>query len=49
MNQMISPASSTSSEVPEYCLRSTGVLSGEYWSTDGEVLKTIKVKKYKKL
>jgi hypothetical protein len=46
---MLPPASSTFPEVPEYCLGSTGVLSREYWSTDREVLKTIKVKNYRKL
>jgi hypothetical protein len=49
MNQMLSPASSTSLKVPEYCLRSTVVLSGKYWSTAKKVLGTLKVKNYRKL
>jgi hypothetical protein len=47
MNQMLSPASSTSPKVPEYCLRSTVVLSGKYWSTAKEVLRMLKVKNYR--
>lgn len=46
---MLSPASSTSPKVPEYCLISTVVLSGKYWSTAKKVLGTLKVKNYRKL